>query len=175
MDKKREKTLKVNTLYSGKVLTYYVNDVLCPNGKEAKREYVTHPGGVCVLPILNNKIIMEKQFRYPFDQVLLELPAGKLNKGEDPIEAAKRELEEETGYRCEKLISLGAIYPSVGYTNEIIHLYAADELFKSEQNLDEDEILDVVYMDKDEVLKMIENDQIRDAKTIIALLKYFKK
>lgn len=174
MSKKREVTLKENKLYTGRVLTFYVNDVLCPSGNKSTREVVTHPGGVCILPILNGKIIMEKQYRYPYDCEILELPAGKLEKGEDIELAAKRELEEETGYKTDELIPLGRIYPSVGYTNEVIHLFAAEKLEQSKQHLDEDEFLDLVLMDVDEVLSMIDEDKIRDAKTIAAILKYFK-
>lgn len=173
MSEKSEKTLRSQKLYSGKVLSFYVDDVMCPNGNQSFREYVTHPGGVCVLPILDGKIIMEKQFRYPFHEIILELPAGKLEKGEKPELAAMRELEEETGYKTDSLKSLGCIYPSVGYTNEVIYLYAADNLVKSKTNFDFDEDLEIVLMDKDEVLKLIDDNVIKDAKTVSAILKYF--
>ena len=172
MSEKRETTLQENKLYSGRVLTFYVNDVRCPNGNKATREMVTHPGGVCILPILNGKVIIEKQYRYPYDCDIIELPAGKLEKGENIVDAAMRELEEETGFKTEKLISLGTLYPSVGYTNEVIHLFAADCLIQSKQKLDEDEFIDITLMPLNEVLDLIQKDKIRDAKTIAAVLKY---
>ena len=173
MSEKSEKTLRSKKLYSGRVLSFYVDDVLCPNGNESFREYVTHPGGVCILPILDGKIIMEKQFRYPFHDIILELPAGKLDKGEKPEVAAIRELEEETGYKAGSLKSLGCIYPSVGYTNEIIYLFAAENLVKTNTHFDFDEDLEIELMDKDEVLKLIDNNVIKDANTVAAILKYF--
>lgn len=173
MSKKRETTICENKLYQGRVLTFYVNEVECPNGNKATREMVTHPGGVCILPVLGDKIIFENQFRYPYDKDILELPAGKLEKKEDPYQAALRELEEETGYRTDNLISLGEMYPSVGYTNEVIHLYAAENLVKSNQHLDEDEFIDLLLIDKEKAFEMAKNGQIQDAKTLICILKYF--
>lgn len=173
MSEKSEKTLSSKKLYSGKVLSFYVDDVMCPNGNKSFREYVTHPGGVCILPIVDGKIVMERQFRYPFKEDILELPAGKLEKGENPEFAAKRELEEETGYKAETLKYLGCIYPSVGYTNEIIYLYAAENLTKTKTNFDFDEVVDIELMDKDQVLDLIDKNVIRDAKTVSAILKYF--
>lgn len=173
MSKKSETTISEKKLYQGRVLTYYVNEVLCPNGEKSVREVVTHPGGVCILPLLDGKIILEKQYRYPFNKEILELPAGKLEKGEEPYSAALRELEEETGYRADTLISLGGMYPSVGYTNEVIHLYAAENLIKSERHLDYDEDIDLCMLEQEKVLEMIKNGQICDAKTIVCILKYF--
>lgn len=172
MNDKKEKTLKSENIYKGKLLDVYNDKIICPNGTESTREYVKHPGGVCILPILGNKIILEKQYRYPFDEFILEIPAGKLEKNEDPIDAARRELEEETGYIPRTLHSLGVIYPSVGYTNEKIYLYYSDDLEKGKVHLDFDETLDIVLLDKEAVFASIEKGEIIDAKTVVALLKY---
>lgn len=170
---KKEITLGKKEYYSGKVLTFDVYDVKCPNGVFAKREIVHHPGGVCILVEVDNKIILEKQYRFPYDDFIYELPAGKLEKGEDPYKAALREMEEETGYIAESLEDYGCLYPSVGYTDEIIYLYKANNIKKSQMHLDEDEDFELLLFTKDELLEMIKNNMIKDAKTIIFLLKYF--
>jgi len=170
-----EKEIKLSSsnLYDGKVIKLFVDEVSCNGGKKAKREYVKHPGGVCILAFdENNNVLMEKQFRYPYNDFILELPAGKLEPGEDPYVAGIRELEEETGYKAESLISYGKMYPSVGYTNEIIYLYLAKNIKKGELHLDEDENLDVVRMPLDKIVGMINNNEICDAKTIILITKY---
>ena len=167
-----EKKIKSNLIYDGKIIKLYNDDVICDEDKLATREYIVHPGGACILPLLEDKIIFIKQFRYAYHKDILELPAGKLEKGEEPIKAAIRELEEETGYISDNLISLGSVYPSVGYTDEVIHLFVAKDLKKGKQHLDYDEKVDVTLLSLDEALKMIENDDIKDAKTVIAILKY---
>ena len=159
-------------LYSGKVITLHKDNVVCSNGAVAVREYVSHNGGVCVLMEINGKIALVRQFRYAFNDEILELPAGKLESGENPYDAALRELEEETGYKAETLQNYGCMYPSVGYTNEIIYLYVAKNCRKTQTHFDFDEDLDIVFVSKEKLRKMIKNTDIKDAKTIILLSKY---
>ena len=167
-----EKKLKSNLIYDGKIIKLYNDDVVCDGDKKSTREYVVHPGGACILPIINDEIIFIKQYRYAYQKDILELPAGKLEKGEDPKDAAKRELEEETGYIAGELIPLGSVYPSVGYTDEVIHLFLGRNLTRGKQHFDYDENIDVVRIKIDDALDMISRDEIKDAKTVIAILKY---
>ncbi len=171
---KKEKTLKSNILYQGRVLTFRVDDVEVNPGVKTTREIVNHPGGACILAIIDDKIILEKQYRYPYKCEIIELPAGKIEKGEDPLNTAKRELEEETGYIAHKIEKLGEVYPSVGYTDEIIHLYLATELEKTHTHFDADEDVDLIFVSKEEALEMINDGRIKDAKTQVAILKYLQ-
>ncbi|MBR6701861.1 MAG: NUDIX hydrolase, partial [Clostridia bacterium] len=140
-----EKTLLKNYVYQGKIINVRRDEALLPNGSKAIREMVEHNGGVCIAPLTaEGELIFVEQFRYPYMEVVLELPAGKLEKGEDPFEAGKRELEEETGCVADDYIDCGKFYPSPGYCGEIIHLYAAYNLHKTQMNLDEDEFLNVI-------------------------------
>lgn len=169
-----DKEIKLNSelIFDGHVVHLYKDEVLCPNGNKSTREIIKHPGGVCILGVVDNKVILEKQYRYAYDEFLYELPAGKLEKGENPYEAGLREFEEETGYKAKSLTSYGEMYPSCGYTNEIIYLYVANDIAKSVRHLDDDEFIDVLYVPMDEVVQMIENGQIKDAKTICLIGKY---
>ncbi len=156
--------------FDGKLIqvTYDIAEV---NGKEAWREVVHHPGASAVVAIdENNRIIMEKQFRYALNDYLLEIPAGKLDKGEDPLVCAKRELEEETGIIASEWISLGTIATSPGFCNEVIHLYVAKGLSKGEIHWDEDEYVEVERYTIDELLQCIKEETIKDSKTLSALL-----
>ncbi len=167
-----EKTIQENTVFEGKIICVRNDDVLLQNGKTAKREVAYHHGGVCVVPLTKDgNVILVRQFRYPYKEVIYEIPAGKLEKGENPYDAGLRELEEETGYRAKELHSLGKFYPTPGYCSEIISLYFADNLEKTDQNLDEDEFLDVCIFPFKKALEMVMNDEIRDGKTQTALLK----
>ena len=170
--KKEEQTIKTNVIYDGRILRLNCDDVLTCKGVTTKREVVHHNGGVCVLAIVDGKIPMVKQFRYSYGEEMYELPAGKLEKGEDSYEAGIRELEEEVGLKAEKLVSLGCMYPSCGYTNEIIYLYKAENVTKTEMHLDPDEDLDVYYFTLEEISNMILKNEIRDAKTICLIFKY---
>ena len=172
--KKEEKTVKENLVFDGKVLHIYHDEVSLPDGKTAMREIVHHNGGVCILAVLNGKIPLVKQYRYAYKKEMLELPAGKLEKGEDAYSAGIRELEEETGLKTEKLIDFGYMYPSPGYTDEVIHLYFTNEVTETKMHLDEDENIDVYYFSLYEILKMIEENEINDAKTICLVLKYYQ-
>lgn len=167
-----ERTEKVNGIYNGRVLTMHVDDVLLCNDQRANRECVDHPGGVAVIGVMDDDmVVLVRQFRYPYKETIYEIPAGKLEKGEDPFEAGKREFKEETGGVAEEYISLGEIYPSPGYTNEIIRLYAAKNITFEEQNLDDDEFLQVCQISFDELIRRIMSGEIKDAKTIAAAFK----
>ena len=170
--KKEEKTLKSNVVYDGKILRLNNDDIICSNGVKATREIVHHNGGDCILAFVDNKIVMVKQYRYAYGEEMLELPAGKLEKGEDSYKAGLRELEEEVGLRAESLTSFGCMYPSCGYTNEIIYLYKANNVTKVERHLDADEDIDIYYFTIGEVIKMISDNVIKDAKTICLVFKY---
>ena len=170
--KKEEKTIKHNVVYDGIIISVNCDDVLSSKGLPVKREIVHHKGGVCILATQEDKIVFVKQFRYAYGEELFELPAGKLEKGEDSYSAGLRELEEEVGLKAESLTSLGCMYPSCGYTNEIIYLYKANNVIKVDRHLDVDEDIDVYYFTIDEVLKMISENIIKDAKTICLVFKY---
>lgn len=168
----REVTVLKNTIYQGKILNLRVDTAGLPNGKEAPREFVEHNGGVTVAALTDDaKLIFVRQFRYPYMEEVLELPAGKLEKGEDPLEAGKRELREEAGVTAEQYINLGEFYPSPGYTNEVIYLYGARDLTQVEQELDEDEFLNVEYISLDKAVDMVLSNEIKDGKTQAAVLK----
>lgn len=164
-----EKTISSEVVFDVKVIHVRKDKVLCPNGKESFREIVDHHGGVGVLAFHEGKIALVKQFRYAYKEELYEMPAGKLEKGEDPSEGGRRELEEEVGYVADKYEYLGKMYPSCGYTNEIIYLYKAENLRKTHTHLDEDEFVEVYWFTLDEIKKMVKSGQIVDAKTICAL------
>ena len=166
----QERKLSSEMKFDGKLIkvTYDIADV---NGKEAWREVVHHPGASAVVAIdEDNRIIMEKQFRYALNDYLLEIPAGKLDAGEDPLVCAKRELEEETGIIASEWISLGTIATSPGFCNEVIHLYVAKGLSKGEIDWDEDEYVEVERYTLDELLQRIKEETIKDSKTLSALL-----
>ena len=166
----QERKLSSEMKFDGKLIkvTYDIADV---NGKEAWREVVHHPGASAVVAIdEDNRIIMEKQFRYALNDYLLEIPAGKLDAGEDSLVCAKRELEEETGIIASEWISLGTIATSPGFCNEVIHLYVAKGLSKGEIHWDEDEYVEVERYTLDELLQRIKEETIKDSKTLSALL-----
>lgn len=169
-----EKTIGTEKIFEGKILSVTRDTVKLPNGSTAFREVVHHSGGVCVVPLTDEgEIIMVKQFRYPFSQVLLEVPAGKREKGEDPLICGTRELKEECGAVAEKIIPLGKLYPTVAYDTEIIYMFLATGLSFGEQKLDEDEFLDVVKVPLEDAVKMVMNDEIPDSKTQLAILKTY--
>lgn len=168
---KEEKCLKENILFNGHIVDFHNDDVLTPLGHRVTREYISHPGGVCCLCFDEGYIYFVKQFRYPFHKEILELPAGKLEKNEDPIEAIKRELVEEIGFISNDIKSLGKILPSVGCSNEIIYLYISLDNTKTSTNPDEDELLDIVKLTPEEAYKLLDNNEIEDAKTVAILEK----
>lgn len=167
-----EKTLAENLIYEGKIVSLYRNKVRLPGGKEGVREIVRHSGGACILYVKQGKVALVKQFRAPYGEELLEIPAGKLNPGEEPTCAALRELEEETGVRAKELVPLFTLYPSPGFSDEKIYVFEAREGEEGAQNLDEDEFLSVCYVPVEEAVGMIRSGKICDAKTVAALLFY---
>ena len=167
-----EKTLSSKSVFDGRILHITLDEVELPDGKKSKREVVKHPGGVTVAALdENNNLLFVRQFRYPYKEVVLELPAGKLEKGSTPLENGKRELMEETGAEGYSYISLGQLYPSPGYTSEIIHLYACKVKSQGSSNPDDGEFLNVEKIPLDKAVEMVLNNQIPDAKTQVAVLK----
>ena len=171
-----EETLSSKVIYDGVVIKLTLDEVKLSNGKTSKREVAHMNGAVAVLAITQDrKVPLVKQFRYPYGEAMLEIPAGKLDKGnEDLIDAAKRELSEETGYIANNMIDLGEFRPSCGALDEVVHLYAATDLTEGKMHLDEGEILNVEYYDLSELEEKILANEITDSKTIIATLKYLK-
>ena len=167
-----EKTLNSKVMFEGRILKMMVDDVELPDGSTSFREIVGHPGGVCVAPIDDdNNLYFVKQYRYPYHEIVLELPAGKLEKGMSPLDNGKRELKEEIGAEGYSFISLGQVYPSPGYTQEIIHLYACKIKNIGNQQLDQGEFLNVEKIHIDKAVEMVLNNQLPDSKTQIAILK----
>ncbi|MGZ9586840.1 NUDIX hydrolase [Paenibacillus marinisediminis] len=164
-----EVTVDTQSIFKGKIISLQVDTVKLPNGSEATREIVRHPGAVAVLAIRNDKMIVVEQYRKPLGKSEVEIPAGKLDPGELPEAAAMRELEEETGYTTEKLIPLGSYYTSPGFADEIIYVYAAVDLIEGKMNPDEDEFLSVSEMTLEEAYEAMRKGRIHDAKTIHAL------
>ncbi len=167
-----EKTLDTQLVYDGKILKIYKDNVEVSDGHKSFREVVKHSGGVVVVALKDAEtILLVKQFRYPIQETILELPAGKLEQGEDPFEAAKRELEEETGYCANNWSSLGFIYTSPGYSNEKLYLYLAQDLNFTQCHPDEGEIIESFEYKIKDVLKMISNNEINDSKTLCGINK----
>lgn len=172
-----EQWIESRRLYEGKVVSLRVGDVRMDDGTVAFREVVEHPGGVAVVPVLDDSVILIRQYRIAIERDILELPAGKLEGPEDPEQRGRAELEEETGYRARRMVPAGEIYASVGYTSELIHLYFAFDLHETEQNLEQDESIEVVEIPLGEIEGMIARNELKDAKTIVglqALLAYLK-
>jgi len=169
-----EKTLEQQYIYKGKIINLRVDKAELPNGKPCIREVVEHAGGVTVAALTGDmELMLVRQFRYPYSETVLELPAGKMELGEDPLGCGKRELLEEAGAVAGKYIDLGKFYPTPGYCGETIHLYGAMDLTYTEQNLDEDEFLEVEKIPLERVVQMIKNNEIRDGKTQAAVLKLY--
>lgn len=166
-----EKTLSSKYVYNGKVLNIKRDEIIVSNGHKSVREVVEHSGGVVILAIKDNKILTVKQYRYPLKNVSIELPAGKLERGENPDIASKRELEEETGYIAKDWKSLGYIYTTPGFCDEKLYLYLARDLEYIKQNPDEDEIIEAGEVSFQEMYDMIDNGVINDSKTICAVLR----
>ena len=166
-----EKTINSQLVFEGRVVKLYKDKIELPTGRESFREVVKHSGGVVVLAIKDDKILLVKQFRYPIKEIMFELPAGKLEAGEDPFEAAKRELEEETGYCADKWTNLGYVCTSPGYSDEKLYLYKAEDLKFTHCHPYDGEIIQAFEYKYDDVLKMIDKGEINDAKTLCALLR----
>ena len=168
-----EKQISAEYMYKGKIISLRRDKALLPNGNTATREVVEHNGGVCVAALTDNdEVLFVRQFRYPYMEIIPEIPAGKRDSAEeDPFECGRRELKEETGATAEKFIPLGKLYPSPGYCGEIIWMYAATGLSYGEQNPDDDEFLTVEKIPLDKAVEMILSGEISDAKTQAAVLK----
>ena len=167
----KEKTVCSETKYEGSVIRAKKDTVRLPNGKEATRDIVEHPGGVAIVALTpERKVVLVNQYRRPFDTCLWEIPAGKLEYGEDHYSCGLRELSEETGYTAGHYEYWGDFYPTPGFCNEKIHIYYADQLSKGEVHLDEDEFLNAAEFTVEEAMEMIQNGTIKDSKTVIGLL-----
>ena len=165
-----ETTVKETVIYNGNYLDLINVDVKLPNGNSSNRDIIKHPGACAIIPFLNdNEIILLEQFRKPLDKTILEIPAGKLDKNEEPLSCAHRELEEETGYKAKNMIYLGSIATAPGFCDEIIHLYKASNLYKGTKSCDEDEFTDIKIFTLDKIKNMIKNGDIIDTKTISIL------
>jgi len=168
-----EKQIKSELIFDGKVMKVKWDDVELPNGDCAKREYLEHRGGAAILAVdEEGYTYLVRQFRYPYKEVIYEIPAGKLEIGENPDDTAVRELKEEAGLVCTDLVKLGLLYPSPGYTNENLHIYLAKSFTKSEKHLDFDEFLNLYRIPFKEVLRMVMTGEIKDAKTCYAVIRY---
>ena len=173
MKKFEEKTIQSQPIFNGKVISLKLDDVTLPNGETSKREIVNHPGAVAVIAITtDNKIILVEQYRKALERSIIEIPAGKLEKGEMPEMTARRELEEETGYGCNELTYLQSFATSPGFADEVIHLFVARGLYKIEESaaMDEDEFVELLEVSLEEAEQMVAEQKIYDAKTAFAVL-----
>lgn len=167
----KESTISSKILYQGRLLDVRCDEVLLPNGNTSTREWIKHPGAVCIIPCLtDNKIALIRQYRYPVKKEMIELPAGKLDKNEDPEVCAIRELEEEIGFRANKLTFLTHIHPAIGFADEIMWLYLAENLIKTTTNKDDDEFLELLPTPLEQAVNMVWDGKITDTKTIIGIL-----
>ena len=167
-----EKTLDSNELYQGRIINLKLDSVKLPDGNKSKREYVEHPGGAAILAVDGDDMWLVRQFRYPYKEVIEEIPAGKLEKGEEATVTAERELIEEIGYDCDTIEPYGVIYPTPGYTNEHLYIFLAKGLKKRETHFDEDEFIAAYKRPIKAVLDDILRGKVKDGKTCYAVLKY---
>ncbi len=167
----KENKISSEIIYQGRLLDIRRDVVRLPNGNTSTREWIKHPGAVCMIPLLtDNKIALIRQYRYPVQKEMVELPAGKLDENEKPEVCAMRELEEEIGYVSQKLTFLTQIHPAIGFADEMMWLYLAENLIKTVSNQDEDEFLEIMPTSLEKALKMVWHGEITDAKTIIGIL-----
>lgn len=167
--KKPEATLSTEHIFQGKVISLQVDTVEVSGGRTATREIVRHPGAAAVMALLDGKLLVVGQYRKAMEKYQIEIPAGKLDPGEDPAEAAARELEEETGYRAKELRHVSSFYTSPGFADEILHLYFADTLEQGAANPDEDEELQIETITIEEAKRYMADGLISDAKTVMAV------
>lgn len=167
-----EKTIARSTAFQGCLLRLDVDQVELPDGNTAPREYIRHPGGVGIVALTeDNEVLLVRQYRYPYGEIITEIPAGKRDKGEDPLTTGMRELEEETGYRAATYTPLGTLYPTPGCCDEVVYLYLATGLTQSEAHPDEDEFVEVERCPLEEMVRRVMAGEITDAKTQIGILK----
>ncbi|CAN7337373.1 NUDIX hydrolase [Rossellomorea sp. LjRoot5] len=172
MKKFEEKTINTETIYQGKIIDLQVDEVELPNGKTSKRELIKHPGAVAVIALTpEGKMVMVEQYRKALEKSIIEIPAGKLEPGEEPDKTALRELEEETGYGCENLEHLISFYTSPGFADELVHLYIAHDIHPilESKETDEDEFVELIEVTVEEALQLIKDQRIYDAKTAYAV------
>ncbi len=170
-----EETITSKTVFKGNILNLKVKKVKLPDNSQGSREIIEHSGGATIIPVTtDNNIIMVKQYRKAPEEILLELPAGKLEKGESPLECVKRELEEETGYRAHNIKKLFSFYTSPGYSNEILHLFIGEQLEFTSRNPDPGEFIERIIIKPEEIMDLIFDGKIKDSKTIIGLLYFLR-
>lgn len=166
-----EKTVSTKRVFEGRMIKLRVDTVLLPNGETATREVIEHPGAVAVIALTEQgELLMVRQYRHPTGEILLEIPAGKRDRGETPLSCARRELEEETGYRARQWKPLFSYYTTPGFSDELLYIIVAAGLEKGQAHTDEEEFIEVVTVPVDEALRMVYRGEIRDAKTIIGIL-----
>ena len=171
MSRLKETKISSEQKFSGRLIDLYLDQVELPNGETTTREWIDHPGAVCLIPILpDGKICLIRQFRYGPREEFIEIPAGKLDAGEAPLDCAYRELEEETGYRTNKLTFLTNIHPAIGFSNEKMWMYLAEELELSKKKLDEDEFLELLPTPLNQAIEWVFSGKITDVKTIIGIM-----
>jgi len=175
MDNKRkliERKIDSEYVFDGVLLKVYRDHALLPSGESSVREWIRHPGASAILPVFENgDVMLIKQFRYPMSQIFYEVPAGKIDLGEDPLQTGVRELKEEAGLSATNWNYLGLFYPSIGYTDEVIHLYLATDLEHHENNTDDDEFVIPERLPLEEAVDMVHRGDITDGKTIITILR----
>lgn len=172
----KETTLRTERIYEGRIVKLDVMDVRLPDGNEARREIIRHPGAVAIVAAdADGSILLVRQYRTAADRILLEIPAGTLHPGEDPLLCAERELQEETGYRPGTLEPLGGIYTAPGYTTEFIHLFYATGLSESRLAMDDDEFIEVERRTLPQALAMIDTGEIADGKSVAGLLRVARR
>jgi ADP-ribose pyrophosphatase len=166
-----EKTISTERIFEGRMIGLRVDTVALPNGSTATREVVEHPGAVAVIALTGRgDLLMVRQYRHPTGEILLEIPAGKRDQGEDPLTCARRELEEETGYRARQWKPLFSYFTTPGFSDELIYILMATDLERGDAHTDEEEFIEVVTVPVPEALRMVHRGEIRDAKTIIGVL-----
>jgi len=172
MENLEEKTISTQEIFKGRIISLQVDEVMLPNGSTSKREIIKHPGAVAVIAITEEgKLVVVEQYRKALEKAIVEIPAGKLEKGEDPDLCARRELEEETGYGCKDMELISSFYTSPGFADEIVHVYLASGLYKIENaaGLDEDEFVNLMEITLEEAQGLIKDQKIFDAKTMYAV------
>ena len=168
-EKFRERRISGETVFQGRLLHVLRDRIELPDGRQSTREYIRHPGAAAIVVLRDGKILLERQWRYPLGRAFWEIPAGKLDAGEEPLECAKRELLEEAGISATDWVGLGTMCPGIGDSDETIWIYAARGLFQGERHLDEGEFLDLVWVPFDEAVRMVLESEIVDSKTIAAI------